>query len=515
VASDTSYERIAADYLVDLAKGTSVAGTSRCIIFGGFQAGVVRETVNLLQSREPQATLKVDPAYQHSAECEGFSRDLFLDRSQESFTTYRNRREGLSVLFPATLRGEERESTASVATVEPEDVRSAVGELLDRIPGAAERFGVECEGLKIFLETLADLAQPSLEETVTYILAVHDRRSEGEPTKLALGMELPRLGAFRWHKAFRSCNLERLTPSRWRKIIESAVVDGRDYAMKRRPNGSLIAPEDLLANLEDAADQFAPSVLEVLKEFAVAPISAPDKRKRALDLDWKEDRVELLFKRRSRQTRKLGEATKVHLKATLSGTELQEGELRLLGYIDEQPGAFDDEREQLIDFYNKYRAEIWESKRLANRWESQLYRKDVKDLDFLLALAKTAGQLVSDAATSETQDLVLIVRADASVQDILETVNRDAFWYFITRYRGVEALLPSSVVFELERLFQVARYDTGEESIPDFLEKALSDFQEQRPRESANSIRFKVQLARKDTPDGRPEEVGGAVRAFT
>ncbi len=514
VTAPTSYERLVAEYLVSIATAKSVGETSRCIIFGGFHPAVVSETVARLRAEDPSATIKVDPEYARSSEG-SFPLDVVLDRSNESFTTFRNNRRGLSVLFPATLRGEERESTASVFTVEPEDVRYAVAELLDLIPGARERFGPEYAGLRQFLQLLANVAHPSLEELVTYTLTVCELRAEGETTRLALGLALPCFGAFRWKRAFRSCNLERSMPARWHNAIEKAVVYSQNYAMKQAPNGTPLPVEDLLENLEAAGDNIEPANRQILEDFVRAPISCEEKKARALALDWKEDRVELLFKRSSRRRLKLGAATIEHLRATLSGAELLDEEIRLLEAIDSQPTTFEDERERLIELYTKYRAEISKSKRLANRWERELYPKDVEDADFLLALTKTAGQLLVDDYTSNTDDeLILKVWPDTSVQQLLEIANRDALLYFLTRYRGVEELLGPSVVFALGPLYQVLQYDEQEADVPDFLRSHLRDFRGYRQSKSANRISFKVGLATRNKA-GEIEDIGGAIRVFT
>jgi S-DNA-T family DNA segregation ATPase FtsK/SpoIIIE len=515
MTSAISYESVIAEHLTDLARAKSIEATSRCLIFGGFPVGVVQNTVERLRCEEPEATVKVDKSYEQSATTAAFGRGVILDRASESFTMYRNKRDGLTCLFVETLMGEERESTASVATIEPDDIRASVGIIVDRIPGAAVRFGPDYDQLKRFFQLVVDMAQPSLGEIVSYVLAVHDMRADGEPTKQALGLMLPCLGAFRWAQAFRTCDFQRPKLPAWRKAVRDAVVRSRDYSMKQAPNGSILGSDDLRENLTGAEDYIEPQTFRLLEAFVDAPITNGDIRKMVLNLDWKEDRVELLFKRASRRKLKLGEATIRHLEARLPGSGLSDAEMELLGVIDSQSDAFDEERERLLGFYSKYRAEILKDKRLANRWERELYPKDIEDVDFLLALAKTASSLVEEAAQSSHLPLVLVVSADASPQEILESINRDAFWYFMTRYRGIESLLRSSVVFKTDSFSRVAEYDTEKRLVPDSLEGRLNDFREEhRKSKGANRLTFKAQLAQIEGAM-QPQEIAGAVRAFT
>lgn len=508
--------KLIADYLVNFADSPPAVETTRCVAFPGYSPAVVREVVARLEERRPDALIKIDSAYRADLDLPA---KYFLDTSRERFTYYRNQRSSLTVLMPYDALSEERESQEAVDARDPDDVRSDVDTMINLLEDAETLFGQELAGFKQFVRLIIASAHPSLEEVVRYILRVHHLRESGEVTKHALGRALPELGAFCFRDAFRSLRLDHPNPTKWQKAIDRVVVAGREYAFKRDPRGRQFTPEDLLANFEAHNDKFAdPHVREVLQNFIQAPLSDRAARERAVQLDWKADSVELLFSGPRQERLGLGKATLNHLQARLP-SELPADEVSLLHGVDERPSMLEDERDALLDFYDKYRKEIGTNRKLAARWEKALLPRELEESDFLLALVKMAAFLFN-RVRDERSSYHLVVELDRSLTPIslLERVSHAAIKYFTTRYRGLRELLAPHVVLKLDALERVLQYEQEyadeqkrEEMDPNVRE-AFADFiREERATLAKNRLPFLAYLV--------TEAEGGVVpetrRSFT
>lgn len=518
------FDRATADligaFLTNIATAGSLADASRCINLPGFEPAVVERLVTRLLKRAPSAVIKVSPAYRRTT---NLSESVFLNPESESFTTYRNQRSGLTILVPDQALGDERESLESIDTRDAHDILLQVEDLVGLVEGARERFADEYDGIIRFLRLVVELAQPSLKELAAYVLRVYDARTAGELTVYALGEALPELGAFRFREAFRSVNLRDPDKhARWRASIQKAVVINRDHALKRAPNGSLLQPEALEEYLRSAEPHISdPGALQVLRDFVAAPTMDVEARQKALELDWKDNGVQLIFKRSTRDSSALGAATYGHLVATRREPMPLPDE-NLLKEIDARPELFEDEREPLLDFYDRYRTDIGANRTLVTRWERRLFPHNIEETDFLLALLKAAHDLLGESGANEPGSLKLKVTLDLTPQKILESVNREAIRYFAVRYRGLQTLLAPHVELILDSLQRVETWDwmaeTGAESegaVPAHLREALSEYREdERVTRSRNRIPFEVALFRVQSGH-EPVPVPGAVKKIT
>lgn len=509
--------RLVASYLVKLATLSPTIDATRCIAFPGFSARVVKEVCTLLREQRPDAVIKVDSAYKNDLDLPA---DLFLDSSNERFTTYRNRRQGLTILLPADALDEERESQEAVETRDPEDIRSQIDSMLLLLPDVEVVFGNELEGVQQFLRLVVDVARPSLEEAVRYMLRVYELRKSGEVTKYAMGEALPELGAFRYRDAFRSIQLQQPSPSKWRKVISRIVVAGRDYAFKRDPKGRLLDPEELENNLQAIEAEISDAnVKQVLRDFIHAPITDQVARQRAIQLDWKRDKVDVVFSRPRKERIRLGEATLNHLRAHLT-SELLESEINLLKEIDLRPDIIEEERDVLLDFYEKYRKDIGTNRALAAKWEKALLPRDLEETDFLLAVAKMAFDLLDRVSDDERGPFRLVVEFDHSVTPmyLLEKTSYTAVRYFATRYRGLSDLLAPNIIIRLDPLERVLQYDQDiadeqkkEHMDPDVVEAFSKFVTEERNTRPKNRLPFLAYLV--NAVDGKP--VRDTRRSFT
>lgn len=450
--------RLVASYLVKLATLSPTIDATRCIAFPGFSARVVKEICTLLREQCPDAVIKVDSVYKKDLD---LPENFFLDSTKERFTYYRNLRRGLTILLPADALGEERESQEAVETRDPDDIRSEIDSMLLLLPDVEAVFGHELEGVKQFLRLVVDVAQPSLEEAVRYMLRIYELRKSGEVTQYAMGEALPELGAFRYRDAFRSIQLQQPSPAKWREVITRVVVAGRDYAFKRDPKGRLLDPDELENNLQaNEAEISDTNVKQVLRNFIHAPITDHAARHQAIQLDWKRDKVELIFSRPRKERIRLGEATLNHLQAELT-SELLESEIDLLKEIDRRPDIIEEERDVLLDFYEKYRKDIGTNRKLAAKWEKALLPKELEETDFLLAIAKMAFDLLDRVPDDERGPFRLVVGFDPSVNAmyLLEKTSYTAVKYFATRYRGLPDLLAPNVIIKLDPLERVLQYE--------------------------------------------------------
>jgi len=423
-------------------------------------------------------------------------------------------------LLPADALGEERESQEAVDVRDPDDVRSDIDSLVHLIPDVDVVFGNELDGVKQFLRLMVDVARPSLEEIVGYMLRVYELRKSGEVTKYAMGEALPELGAFRFRDAFRSIQLERPSPTKWRKAINRAVVAGRDYAFKRDPQGRLLDPEDLEKNLQTHETDIGELHVRVLRDFIRAPITNEVARQKAIQLDWKGDKVDLVFSRPRTERVRLGQATLNHLQAQLT-SELLESEISLLQELDRRPGIIEEERDELLDFYEKYRKDIGSNRKLAAKWEKALMPKEFEETDFILAVAKMAFDLLDRVPNDEHGPFSMVVEFDhISSKDLLERTSYTAVKYFATRYRGLPQLLAPNIIIRLDPLERVLRY---EQDYADKEKRELMDLDvylafkefatEERGTSAKNRLPFLAYLVK--TVDGEERVVSGTRRSFT
>ncbi len=469
---------------------------SRLLLFPGYDSDVVEHLVERLRRSALDICIKVDSEYTADV---SLPVAVVLDPRRESFTQYRNRRDRHTVLMPKNAYGQEWESLEAVETVEQDDLRDRVDEFVRALPGAQNLFGPELNGLVKLMHRLVKSVNPTLQECLEFLLEVHELRRNGIPTAEALGESLPRLKAFRQKAAFAGLNLENPKAKTLDSIIHGAVEQSRNFAERVSSSGLTLTTEELQDNLLVAREEISDRAMPILERYVSSSVRDDKARKAALELDWVEDGVQFLFQRPRKATSRLGERTLAHLELSTMAA-LESEDRNLLQKMDEWRSVSDTNRLRLEGFYTRFQPHIEAAPKLNDSWRRLIYKRDVRDLDFLAALLRSTDEVI-DPDRLEATDFPLRLRITAEVQtvaDIIDRFSHEAITFFATRYRGLNELLGPAVELNFGGLSQAAAYAhtyTSGQELPEEIREKVKDFVEaDRSKDKANHLFFQTEI---------------------
>lgn len=482
----------------------------------GFPPDAIGDIVAGLAKLDRPPVVKVDAAYAGAA---GVPKGMFLDPATEAMTAFRNLFDNAYVLVRRDANADESDSLAAVEKLDPRDVLADTDGLIEAAGGDLP--GPEQQGLARLAKLLVDEASPTLMELLRFLLAVRAVRRDGLPLGESVGRSLPELGRFRDVATFAAVKFEKVAgdqPTQRRLIgaVREAVKNRFHETQCHSSRGVPLEAEQLHAALKAAVDDEAiPADAEpVLRRFIDDPASE-SARRAALDLDWQADGVSRLFKPPPKVRQGLGEQTKEFLGYD-EGLPLDDHDVELLAQLNatkKQPSETIDEA--LREFYDEHQTSLKHNATLHEKWRKLLFRQDIEEDDFLLALHKVADDLVDAELDPGRFPLTLHVRPDAGVRSrIIEQFNGEAVAYFVTRYRNLAALFGGTLELDLGdfdwTLEQVrAAQESNKTEVPESKSDKLDGFRVGRLTRKANAFPFMASLA-----DREGKDVLGAQRRF-
>jgi len=510
----TTSSEIIARYLFNNIQELHSTVTNQCRRFLGFERSVVEaffKIDNSLTDRIP--LIRLDPYY-YSVKTT-LNPELMLKES-ETWTSFRHIFKGATLLF--TWKDTEKDSLEQVNTLTPIDLRSYT-ELLNLIllvPDFNQLDTNEESGIKEVVRCLADNNEVlSLREILEFVIRTVNLRMDGATLSNALGLALPELDSISYIDAFKSVKWGNLgNKSALKKSIRDFVFRNRHFANKENKSGLPISSDELRLCIDDAEDRelIPEESLTILRDFVDGSIKDEHSKKAMQALDWENDGVQWLFKRQSKRTTKLGEATKQFLTID-EGLSLENSEDTLLEQIDASKDLTDSLHEEALAFYNKYRINLQRKKLLDNRWRKLLYKKEIVESDFIFAVLRAVFAFDKEELADTSKSIQ--IRCDLkSVGKILESINYAAVEYFFTRYKGLDVLLKGIIDIDfgpLGDVFQMIQDSDDNQEIAVELADKYEDFaSSERLAKNKNKIPFSICLV-----DERGSLVEGSVKLFS
>ena len=363
-------------------------------------------------------------------------------------------------------------------------------QLLERmapwVAAAAEGLGLDDDARTWWERALTGLSQlgsVSLDRFAGYVLAVRQAVKEGgHPIVAALGSALPALQMPSDQAGFAGIKEHaRRQASSWKREFAAMRKRRRPYLLKEGANQIVLGEDELAAAFGKAQDAIPVDLHPVVRAFLEAGPGWNAAAEALARCPW--ELVKPLFEGLARERFNLGADT---LRFFDEGRPdlLAPDDREYLALLRQRKATDPEDPDQL--FYERYRDEVRQDRKLKSAWDKFIYGRPVETDDFLGGLAASMQALDARAAAGVRRQLR--IRCDAATKRDLKALNTDAGLYFALRYAGLAALFGPAVAWDVGPLFEfgalVREWRTGRD-------KAASN---RSTAKAALQLRFHVEL---------------------
>lgn len=291
----------------------------------------------------------------------------------------------------------------------------------------------------------------TLHQIGTYVAMVRGRiASDAVPVADALGWALPALRLPRDSGYFMGLgDKDREQPRRWKKLYEKLVSDRKPLLVKQRPNRQIIESDELRSHFDEVRDDIPAQVHPVIEAFIDSAAGWGREAEELASFEWEGDSVLQLFSGIKLKKTSLAQETINFFEFTLPD--------RLSAADDDYLQALkgrslketrDDDRE----FFEAHRDELGQDKALRVKWERFVFGRPIECTDFLEGLLRAIERLFGQVNLVGGGRKLTIKSARRSRAQWLD-INADVGLAFGLRYRGLPALIGSSVEWDVPHLF--------------------------------------------------------------
>jgi len=372
--------------------------------------------------------------------------DEFL--TNERTTYYRNAACDKSVLLVANTGDDEEQS---LKELEPIGCPQLFEDPGDWVRTASVGLPLMDEHKKWWTRALLgllDVKHFSLERFAGYVLATRSAIENGHPILAALGVALPELQIPLDTAYFKNVNNKTAGHrSKWRKLYNNAFTRRACYLLKETPNQGLLTEETLRDTFERVSDMIPGDLHECVNAFIDAPGGWNSAAEALAQCEW--DSIRRIFEDVKKDKFNLGTAT-LGFYDEREENLLTDDECDYLKRLENhRPKEAQDEDD---DFYHSHRSELKEDPSLKTKWDQFVYGKPVEADDLLVGLAICLGKFFDRNLPNGKR--ILKIRCDKKTKGELKQLNYEAGRFFAFRYKGLDTLFGSKVVWEVGKLFQ-------------------------------------------------------------
>jgi S-DNA-T family DNA segregation ATPase FtsK/SpoIIIE len=324
------------------------------------------------------------------------------------------------------------------------------------VQAASGGLGVPEGQLAIWEAALRGLAAAedwSLYQIATYVaLTRRAVEEESKPLLEALGWALPGLQLPRDSGYFLSVRpKDQQSAARWKKLFDKLVADRRPLLVKQRPPRQVIEAEELRTQFETVRDDIPPAAHSVIEAFISTPPSWRPEAAALAELEWEADGVLQVFSGLRQKKTSLPEETiqffEFELPDRLSAADKEY--LNQFKEVKSHKEPRDDDR----DFFEAHREELGQDRSLRAKWERFIFGRPIECTDLLDGLLRALERLYGQAGALGAVRSLEIRTARRTRTQWLE-LNADVATAFALRYRGLPALMGTSIKWDTPHLFE-------------------------------------------------------------
>lgn len=380
-------------------------------------------------------------------------------RSDESITHWRHCRlpaDKRAVLFATSQEELQRndKSVEKITKIETDTLRTRYESWMDRV-GLAENYLDSAKrthlvaALRAANETHAARTIGSFSD---FVIAISEAIiTKGLPLQKAIDSALPALKLPSYAGYFdRIAEKNRGSTTEWSKIFRRLHQQVRPLLVRENERGDPI-DEHLAENFAAIRDRLTDAEAQVVGSFLADDLSA-DRWTNCQDdlvqLDWRT--VSEIFEGLRRTDRlPLGERT-IKFFDDEFDDQLDDDERTLLSSTFPKEASDD-----LGAFFDSHQEHIARSKQLYSAWEKYIYNNPQPYNDFFVGLIATLHRLRDRTDDDEISNNELVVRIPRGREkSFWRGKNAKVMRYFAFRFRGIDRLFGSNVIFDFGRLYE-------------------------------------------------------------
>lgn len=273
---------------------------------------------------------------------------------------------------------------------------------------------------------------------------------QSKPIQAALGWALPALHLPRDSGYFLSIRDKDLDQHvRWKRLFEKLVSDRKPLLVKQRPNRQLIERDELQDQFAQVREEIPVGVHPAIETFIQAPPGWNEAAQALSSFEWEAESVLQLFSGVKLRRTTLPEETALFFEFDLPG-RLSESDHEYLKLL--KGRSLKETREDDREFFEAHRDDLAQSKSLRAKWERFIFGRPIECTDFADGLLLVIERLFSQVNLARENRRMTIKSTRRSRTQCLD-INTDVALAFGIRYRGLPALMGSSVTWDIPYLF--------------------------------------------------------------
>ena len=298
------------------------------------------------------------------------------------------------------------------------------------------------------LKGLQDVRSFSLERFASYLIATQRGiTQEGLTLITALGNALPALRAPKDTVFFNSLNDKTANHrSKWSQLYTRVIKSRSCYLRKQTPSQSLLTEEQLKDSFNKVKDDIPVIHHDAIWEFCEADSGWNVSSERLSLCEWED--INPLFNGLKKEKYNLGQKTIEFYDDRDEGL-LNDSERLYLDNLKKRK-KLSEPQEDDEEFYENHRQELKDDSSLKTKWDHFVYGYPIESGDFLVGIALCLESLFGQKLPPASKKLT--VRSDKRTKNELKSININAGSYFATRYKGLDKIFGSNVIFDFGEL---------------------------------------------------------------